>query len=81
MGQCRKCGLLIAPPNGPTHHPNSRAIEGTAIGDGRSAIDPVRCQGDRVKSSVVDRFSDLARIVNFDAEVPHGAFDFTVPQQ
>jgi hypothetical protein len=56
------------------------AIEGTQIGDAKSAADRVCCQGYRVRSDV-DLLRDLDSIVDFDAEVPHGAFDFRVPKQ
>jgi len=50
-------------------------IKGAAVGDAASAAYHVRNLRDHVNGSDVDLLRDLDRIINLDAEVPHGAFD------
>jgi hypothetical protein len=57
------------------------AIRDRAVGDAKSAADRVRSQGYRVRRSDVDLLSDLDRIVDLDAEIAHGAFDFGMSEQ
>jgi hypothetical protein len=52
----------------------------TAIGGARGAADHVSSRRYRVRGLDVDLLSDLDRIADSDAEVPHSAFDLGMPQ-
>lgn len=56
-------------------------ISTAAVGDAGSAASRVRCRRYRVSGSDIDLLSDLDRIFDFDAEIPHGTFDLRMPQQ
>jgi hypothetical protein len=56
-------------------------IEGAAVGDAVSAADHVRNRRDRANGSDVDLLRDLDRVVDLDAEVPHGAFDLRMSER
>jgi transposase len=77
------CGLMPGPAIGCvfTRPLPIADIECTAIGDAERAADHVRNRWDRVMGSDVDLLRDFDRVVDFDAEIPHGAFDLRVPKK
>ena len=59
----------------------SADIERIAVGDDSIAADCVSYWGDSVEPSDIDLFSNLDRVIDFDAEISNGALNFRMSER